>query len=309
MTQEKWLVAPGQSKIIDVELVRSLKVSLIGGKIDIIGSDEPGARIEVHSVSGLDLKVSIVEDALEIDHPQLRWDNFLDVFASFRGSAKAEVSVTVPRDVLLKFGVVTADALVTGLRSDAKLSTVSGDLVIDDMVGDLELNAVNGEVSVRNHTGDIAAHTVSGDLTASGTIGKFNADGVTSALFLDIDGTPDQITTNLVSGALTVRLGADVATRYRLNTVSGTLQLDTQTIRGTFGKGYEGTTGELSGAWLDLRAKSVSGNISVVRRAPDTVSDDSATGAAGTTGTADTAGTVPSETTPVDGFAEGGADS
>jgi hypothetical protein len=309
MTQEKWLVAPGQSKIIDVELVRSLKVSLIGGKIDIIGSDEPGARIEVHNVSGLDLKVSIVDDALEIDHPQLRWDNFLDVFASFRGSAKAEVSVTVPRDVLLKFGVVTADALVTGLRSDAKLSTVSGDLVIDDMVGDLELNAVNGEVSVRNHTGDIAAHTVSGDLTASGTIGKFNADGVTSALFLDIDGTPDQITTNLVSGALTVRLGADVATRYRLNTVSGTLQLDTQTIRGTFGKGYEGTTGELSGAWLDLRAKSVSGNISVVRRAPDTVSDDSATGAAGTTGTADTAGTVPSETTPVDGFAEGGADS
>jgi DUF4097 and DUF4098 domain-containing protein YvlB len=273
MTQEKWLVAPGQSKIIDIELVRSLKVSLIGGKIDIIASDDPGARIEVHSVSGLDLKVAMVDDALEIDHPQLRWDNFIDVFASFRGTAKAEVSVTVPRDVLLKFGVITADALITGLRSDAKLSTVSGDLVIDDMIGDLDLNAVNGEISVRNHTGNIAAHTVSGDLTASGTVGRFTADGVTSAIFLDIDGTPDEISTNLVSGALTVRLGSDVATRYRLNTVSGTLQLDTQTIRGTLGKGYEGTTGELSGSWLDLRAKSVSGNISVVRRAPDTVSD------------------------------------
>jgi DUF4097 and DUF4098 domain-containing protein YvlB len=273
MTQEKWLVAPGQSKTIDIELVRSLKVSLIGGKIDIIGSDDPGVRIEVHSVSGLDLKVSIVDDALEIDHPQLRWDNFIDVFASFRGTAKAELSVTVPRDVLLKFGVITADGLVTGLRSDAKLSTVSGDLVIDDIIGDLDLNAVNGEISVRNHTGNIAAHTVSGDLTASGSIGKFTADGVTSAVFLDIDGTPDEISTNLVSGALTVRLGSDVATRYRLNTVSGTLQLDTQTIRGTLGKGYEGTTGELSGSWLDLRAKSVSGNISVVRRAPDTVSD------------------------------------
>ena len=51
------------------------------------------------------------------------------MFASFRGSAKAEVSITVPRDVAMKFGVVTADALVTGLRNDAKLSTVSGDLV------------------------------------------------------------------------------------------------------------------------------------------------------------------------------------
>jgi hypothetical protein len=63
-----------------------------------------------------------------------------------------------------------------------------------------------------------------------------------------------------------VRLGADVPTRYKLNTVSGTLQLDNQTIRGTLGKGFDGSTGELDGAWLDLRANSVSGNISVVRR-------------------------------------------
>ena len=121
-------------------------------------------------------------------------------------------------------------------------------------------------MSVRNHTGDIHAHTVSGDITASGTIRRFSVDGVTSAVFLDIVGTPDEIATNLVSGSLTVRLGADVPTRYKLNTVSGTLQLDTQTIRGTLGKGFDGTTGELNGSWLDLRANSVSGNISVVRR-------------------------------------------
>lgn len=266
MTQEKWLVAPGQTKIIDIELVRSVKVSLIGGKVDIIGSDEPGARIEVHSVSGKDLKISMSDDALDIDHPQLRWDNFIDVFSSFRGNAKAEVSITVPRDVALKFGVVTADALITGLRNDAKLSTVSGDLVIDDITGDLDLNGVNGEVSVRNHTGTIHARTVSGDITASGAIRRFSVDGVTSAVFLDIDGTPDEIATNLVSGALTVRLDADVPTRYKLNTVSGTLQLDNQTIRGTLGRGYDGSTGDLSGAWLELRASSVSGNISVVRR-------------------------------------------
>jgi hypothetical protein len=289
MTQEKWLVAPGQTKIIDVELVRSLKVGLIGGKVDVIGSDEPGARIEVHSVTGKDLKITVVGDALEIDHPQLRWDNFIDVFASFRGTAKAEVSITVPRDVVMKFGVVTADALVTGLRNDAKLSTVSGDMVIDDIVGDLELNGVNGEMSVRNHTGDIVAHTVSGDITASGAIGRFTVDGVTSAVFLDITGVPDQVSTNLVSGSLTVRIGAEVPTRYKINTVSGTLQLDNQTIRGTLGKGFDGTTGDLNGAWLDLRANSVSGNISVVRR--HTADADNAGSTAGSSGeTTDTLG-------------------
>jgi len=263
---EKWLVAPGQTKVIDVELVRSLKVGMIAGKVDVIGHDEQGARVEVHSVTGKDLKISVEGDALEIDHPQLRWDNFIDVFASFRGTAKADVSIMVPRDVALKFGVVSASALVSGLRNGARLSTVSGDIVVDDVVGDLELKGVNGEMSVQGHLGNISAHTVSGEITASGSIPRFSLDGVSSDVFLDIEGTPDEISSNTVSGNLTVRLGADVATRYRLNTVSGTLQLDDQTIKGTLGKGYEASTGALDGAWLELRANSVSGNISVVRR-------------------------------------------
>lgn len=266
MSLEKWLVAPGQTKIIDVELVRKLKVALIGGTVDIIGHDEPGARIEVHGVTGKDLKISMDGDRLEIDHPQLRWDNFIEVFASFRGTARAEVSISVPRDVALRFGVVSANALVSGLRNDAKLSTVSGDLVIDDVEGDLELNAVNGEVSVRNHVGALVVHTVSGDITASGRIHRLTLDGVTSDVFLDLTGTPDQIVTNLVGGNLTVRLEQGVAVRYHLNTISGTLQLDDHTVRTAFGKGYDGSAGTLDGSWIDVRANSVSGDISVVRR-------------------------------------------
>jgi len=265
---EKWLVAPGQTKIIDVELVRKLKVGLIAGTVDIIGHDEPGARIEVHGVTGKDLKISMDGDRLEIDHPQLRWDNFIEVFASFRGTARAEVSISVPRDVALRFGVVSADALVSGLRNDAKLSTVSGDLVIDDIQGDLELNAVNGEISVRNHVGSLTVHTVSGDFTASGSIPRFTLDGVSSNVFLDLTGTPDQIVTNSVSGNLTVRVEPGVAARYHLNTLSGTLQLDDQTVRTAFGTGYEGSTGTLDGCWVDVRSNSVSGDISVVRSDP-----------------------------------------
>ena len=268
MSLEKWLVAPGQTKIIDVELVRKLKVGLIAGTVDIIGHDEPGARIEVHGVTGKDLKISMDGDRLEIDHPQLRWDNFIEVFASFRGTARAEVSISVPRDVALRFGVVSADALVSGLRNDAKLSTVSGDLVIDDIQGDLELNAVNGEISVRNHVGSLTVHTVSGDFTASGSIPRFTLDGVSSNVFLDLTGTPDQIVTNSVSGNLTVRVEPGVAARYHLNTLSGTLQLDDQTVRTAFGTGYEGSTGTLDGSWVDVRSNSVSGDISVVRSDP-----------------------------------------
>ncbi|TDW30015.1 DUF4097 domain-containing protein [Cryobacterium psychrophilum] len=274
MSLEKWLVFPGQTKIIDIDLVRRLKLGMIGGTVDVIGHDEPGARIEVHSVSGKGLKISMNGDALEIDHVQLRWDNFIDVFGSFRGTSRAEASILVPRDVAMTFGVVSAEALVSGLHNDARLSTVSGSLVVDAGQGHLEINAVSAEVSVRNHEGTVNAHTVTGEFTASGRIRRFGLDGVTSNVFLDLEGTPDEITTNTVSGNLTVRLAADVAARYRLNTISGTLQLDDQTVRGTFGKPYESSNGALNGAWVELRANSVSGDISVVRR--DTTADPDA---------------------------------
>lgn len=261
MAQEKWLV--DGPKVIDIELVRNLKVGLVAGQVDIVGHDEPGARVEVHSVSGKELKVSIDGDTLEIDHPQLRWDNFLDVFKTFSGSAKADISIMVPRDVALKFGVVSATGLISGLTDDATISTVSGDIVVDGVYGDLKLNAVSGELAVRNHHGDIVAHTVSGDVTATGDITKFSSDGVSGAVFLDLSGSPDEVRVSTVSGTITARLAPGVPVQYRINTVSGRLQLDDSSITGVHGS-YTGKYGELDKSWLEFKANTVSGNISVL---------------------------------------------
>ena len=275
MTQEKWLVNPGETKTIDLEVVRSVKIGLIGGQVDVIGHDEPGVRIEVHSVTGKDLKISIEGDRLEIDHPQLRWDNFIDVFGSWTGKARADVSLAVPRDVALKFGVVSAEGLISGLTTDAKVSTVSGDVTIDGVVGDLDLNAVSGEISVRNHTGRLSARSISGDIMATGTLQRFSADTVSGNMFLDVSGVPDEINTNSVSGDLTIRLDEAISARYRINSVSGKLQLDDTIIRGMTGRNFTHQSGSLDGSWIEVSANSVSGNISVVRR-PAAASDSGA---------------------------------
>ncbi len=261
MAQEKWLI--DGPKTIDIDGVRTLKVGLIAGQVNIIGHDEPGVHIEVHSVSGRELKITFEGDSLEIDHAQLRWDNFIDVFKSFSGSAKADISIQVPRDVALKFGVVSSAALISGLTEDATISTVSGDVVVDNVYGDLQLNGVSGEIAVRGHYGRINAHTISGDITASGEIMKFTGDTVSGAVFLDITGTPDEVRVNTVSGSITTRLAADVAAQYKINTVSGRIQLDDSEIRGVRGA-YTGRFGQLDKQWLDFRANTVSGSISVL---------------------------------------------
>ena len=266
MAIEKWVIAPGDSRVIDLELVRKLKVSLIGGKVDVIAHDEPGARVEITGVTGKELLVQIDGDVLEIDHPQLRWDNFIDAFKGFVGSAKAEVSILAPRAVALKLGVVSGDALVSGFTTDAKLSTVSGDLVVDNHEGDVECSSVSGEISTGNHTGRITAHSVSGDVVATGDIVAFNADTIAGNMIVDAYGTPDRIDTNTVSGDLTVRFAPGSGARYRINTVGGTVLVDDTTIRGVLGKGFERVVGDLAGRWLELGANSVSGNISIMRR-------------------------------------------
>jgi hypothetical protein len=267
MTLEKWIIHPGETRVIDIETVRTLKAGLVGGQIDVIAHDEPGARIEVHGVTVKDLRIEITGDSLEIDHPQLRWDNFLEVFRNFgAGGPKAEISVAVPRDVALTLGVVSASALVAGLRTDARLNTVSGDIIVDGLTGDLNLNAVSGDVQIRELVGALSANSVSGDVAATGAVQKASVDTVSGAVLVDSTGPVHAVTLNTVSGNVTVRLDDDVAANFVVRSVSGRLLIDGAVRSGSGPSNYAGSTGELSGSFVDVRTNTVSGDVTVLRR-------------------------------------------
>lgn len=271
MTLEKWIIHPGDTRVIDIETVRTLKVGLIGGQIDVIGHDEPGARIEVHGVTIKDLRIEVTGDAVEIDHPQLRWDNFLEVFRNFGTSGpRAEISVAVPREVALNLGVVSASALVSGIRHDARLNTVSGDIIVDGLTGDLTVNAVSGDVQVRQLVGALTANSVSGDVAATGAIRRATIDTVSGATLIDTTGDAQQIGLNAISGNATIRLDEALPANYVVRSVSGRVQVD-GVVRSGMGAGpttnFSGSVGELSGSFVDVRANSVSGDVTVLRRA------------------------------------------
>ena len=269
MTMEKWIIHPGETRVIDVADVRQLKVGLVGGQVDIVAHDEPGVRIEVHGVTVKDLRIEATDGALEIDHPQLRWDNFVQVFRNFgAGGPKAEVSVAVPRTVALTLGVVSASALVSGLRTDARLNTVSGDIIVDGFEGDVSVNAVSGDTQIRGLVGALSANSVSGDIAASGSLRAATVDTVSGAMMIDSTGPTEAVTINTVAGNATVRLDPEVAANYAVRSVSGTVLVDGVTRSGGGGVGvsFTGSTGELSGSFADVRARTVSGDVTVLRR-------------------------------------------
>ena len=113
-------------------------------------------------------------------------------------------------------------------------------------------------------------------MTAAGDIPRFSVDGVSGDVLLDLTGTPDEIQINTVSGDSTIRITEAVGARYRINTVSGRMQLDGVIVIGSPGRAYADTTGSLDGSWVDISVNSVSGNVSVLRSAAANTSEASA---------------------------------
>ncbi len=271
---EKWLIAPGETRVIDIERAARLKIGLIGGQVDVIAHDQPGIRIEVQGVTVKDLRIEHDGTQLEIDHPQLGWDNFLEVFRNFgSGGPRAEVSVAVPRDVALTLGVVSASALVSGLTADARLNTVSGDIIVDTHVGDLTVNAVSGDVQVQGLDGVFSANSVSGDVAVTGTPRKVTIDTVSGSMVVDSASLVETVTLNTVAGGATVRLPEELAAKYAVRTMNGRLTID-GVDRGSSGpSSYTGSTGELAGTFADVRFHSVSGDLTVLRRDVDATAE------------------------------------
>lgn len=272
---EKWLIAPGEERVIDIDTATRLKVSLVGGQVDVIAHDEPGIRIEVHGVTIKDLRVESSGGQVEIDHPQLGWDNFLEVFRNFgSGGPKAEMSIAVPRAIALNLGVVSAGALVSGIRNDARLNTVSGDIIVDTLIGDLTVNSVSGDVQVRGLTGTVTANSVSGDIAVTGAVRRAVVDTVSGSILVDAAGDVNSINLNTVAGASTIRLDESLAANYVVRSLSGRLLIDGVERSSSGPSNYSGSAGELAGRFVDVKANSVSGGITVLRRTTTTVADD-----------------------------------
>lgn len=259
---ERWTISEGQSRVIDLDAVQALRVGIVGGTVDIVGHDEPTARVEVHRVEGRDLTVTLEQGRLSIAHPKVSWDDVWESVKALVGvRARVELSIVVPRQVALSLGQVSASALVTGLHARAGLSTVSGSLQVESHEGDLDLNTVSGDVEVSAGAGRLSVHGVSASVTASGALETIGIDTVSGDVLLDVHGSPRSISANSVSGDVTVRVDAGQGIVATTRTVSGRGSIAGRPMpkRG----GREVIDGVNA---FDFSASTVSGDVTVLHR-------------------------------------------
>lgn len=202
--------------------ITRLSVGLSDGRVDVIAGDGPGARVEIHQVSGRPLQITADGTELTVGYRH----SLVSGVRGARSRDLVDLQITVPADVALTLGVVKADGYVAGLRGDAKVSTVSGPVVVDQCSGSLTVTTVSGEMVVRDHTGPVEASSVSGALTVSGEIPQIAASTVSGDLTADLTTTPRSAKISGVSGAIVLRAPDVRSVSLKLNAAIGRVMVD-----------------------------------------------------------------------------------
>lgn len=270
MPESTWAIAEPRKLTFD-DPVTSLNVRIVGGAVNVVGTDEPTARLEVSAIEGPPLIVTQEGGTLTVAYEGLPWNGFLNWFDRKGWHRSAVVSLAVPAGSAVEVGVVGAGAVVSGIRGRTDVRGVSGDSTLVGLAGPVRAETVSGSVEAQAVTGELRFQTVSGDLTVvEGAGASVRAESISGNMVLDLDpsGKPTDIRLTTVSGEVAIRLPHPADATVEANTTSGAVSNGFEDLRVSGQWGAKKITGTLGAGTGQLRATTVSGSIALLRRPP-----------------------------------------
>ncbi|WP_055694219.1 DUF4097 family beta strand repeat-containing protein [Streptomyces prasinopilosus] len=258
----------GPEKLTFDDPVTELHVRIVNGTVNVVGTDEGSARLEVSEIEGPPLVVTRRDGVLTVAYEDLPWKGFLKWLDRKGWRRSAVVSLAVPARTRVEVGVVGAGAVVSGVKGPAVLRGVTGDATLVALSGPVRADTVSGNVEAQSVTGDLRFNSVSGDLTVvDGSGSAVRADSVSGSMIVDLapDG-PTDIRLTSVSGEIAIRLPDPADAEVEANTASGAVSnaFDGLRVHGQWGA--HKITGRLGAGTGRLRATTVSGSIALLRR-------------------------------------------
>ncbi|GAB2827957.1 DUF4097 family beta strand repeat-containing protein [Streptomyces chlorus] len=250
--------------------VTELHVRIVNGTVNVVGTDEGSARLEVSEIEGPPLVVTQRDGVLTVAYEDLPWKGFLKWLDRKGWRRSAVVSLAVPAQTRVEVGVVGAGAVVSGVKGPSVVKGVTGDATLVALSGPVRADTVSGNIEAQSVTGDLRFNSVSGDLTVvDGSGSTVRADSVSGSMIVDLapDG-PTDIRLTSVSGEIAIRLPDPADAEVEANTASGAVSnaFDGLRVHGQWGA--HKITGRLGAGTGKLRATTVSGSIALLRRPP-----------------------------------------
>ena len=240
-------------------------VRIVEGAVDVVGSDDQ-PTLELSELAGSPLRVRHQDGTLTIDYER-PWRTGLLGWLTIQGRRKAVLSLAVPRDCRVDLELVSASAMVGGLRGPVQVKSVSGEITLAGLGGAADAETVSGAVEASGVTGDLSAKTVSGDLTvAEGGGGSVRAETVSGAVAVDLLASGERdIQLSSVSSDLTVRLPGTSHLQVKLQSTTGQVASAFEELEPEHTPGRHAVRGRLGAGSGRLRATSVSGHVALLR--------------------------------------------
>jgi hypothetical protein len=250
--------------------VSRVRVQTVEGAVAVVGGDGQPS-VEVSELVGEPLRVRLEDGELTIDYERPLLPGPLAWLAGLGRRHRAVLSLAVPRDCPVELRVVSASLTVGGLRAAVVARTISGEITLAGLGGPVEAETVSGSVQASGVAGDLSAATVSGDLTlAEGGGGAVRARTVSGAMALDLqDSGGRDVRLSSVSGDVTVRLPGDSDLQVKLQSTGGQVASAFAQLRHEDWPGAHAVRGRLGAGTGRLRATTTSGDIALLRRAPE----------------------------------------
>jgi DUF4097 and DUF4098 domain-containing protein YvlB len=243
-----------------------LRIRVTSGTVTVTAADTQTSTVEVVALDddardiAESATVRLEGDRLTVEMPERR------VSFSLR-RRRIAVTVTVPVGSALTSRTASAQVTATGRYATAKVTTASGDVSLDTVDGDAEVHCASGDVTItsaratRVHSasgkvridhvaGDLEVHSASGRIRVGVADASVNAKTASGDISVE-DARDGTIALNAASGDLHIGVRSGVTAHLDVSSVSGRIRSDLP---------IDDAAPE-SGATLDIRARTVSGNI------------------------------------------------
>jgi hypothetical protein len=270
MAESTWEVSEPKKLTFD-DPVTALNVRIVNGTVNVVGTDEGSARLEISEIEGPPLVVTQQGATLTVAYEDLPWKGFLKWLDRKGWHRSAVVSLTVPAGSTVEVGVVGAGAVVSGIRGTTAVRGISGDTTLVGLSGAVRADTVSGNLEAQSVTGDLRYNSVSGDLTViEGAGSSVRAESVSGDMVIDLDPAdrPTDIRLTTVSGEVAIRLPHPADAQVEANTASGSVSNAFDDLRISGQWGAKKITGTLGAGTGTLKATTVSGSIALLRRPP-----------------------------------------
>ncbi|MEV5881557.1 DUF4097 family beta strand repeat-containing protein [Streptomyces sp. NPDC052020] len=255
-------------KLSFAEPPRALHIRIVDGTVNVVGTDEGSARLEVSELEGPPLIVTEKDGTLTVAYEDLPRQSFLAWLDPKGRRRSAVVSLAVPARTQVEVGTVGAAAVISGIQGRAEVRGVSGDTALVGLAGPVRADTVSGNLEAQALTGELRFHSVSGDLTVVEAGSAVRADSVSGSMILDLDPSsrPTDVALTSVSGEIAIRLPHPADAEVEANTAGGAVSSAFEDLRVTGQWGTKRVTGRLGAGNGRLRATTVTGSIALLRR-------------------------------------------